>query len=55
MTIKDSRYVKINSVNPLYLNINKVNGYFEAINGNKYLTLVPTNENNEKAKKYEEL
>ena len=55
MTIKDSKYVKINSVNPLYLNINKVNGYFEAINGNKYLTLVPTNKNNEKAKKYEEL
>ena len=55
MTIKDSKYVKINSINPLYLNINKVNGYFEAINGNKYLTLVPTNENNKKAKKYEEL
>ena len=55
MTIKDSKYVKINSVNPLYLNTNKVNGYFEAINGNKYLTLVPTNENNKKAKKYEEL
>ena len=32
--IKDSKYVKINSVNPLYL-IFKVNGYFEEINGNK--------------------
>ena len=53
MTIKDSKYVKINSVNPLYLIFNKVNGYFEEINGNKYLTLVPTNENKEK--KYEEL
>ena len=32
VTIKDSKYVKINSVNPLYLFINKVNGYFEEIN-----------------------
>ena len=40
MTIKDSKYVKINSVNPLYLIINKVNGYLEEINKNKYLTLV---------------
>ena len=35
MTIKDSKCVKINSVNPLYLNFGKVNGYFEEINGNK--------------------
>ena len=33
---------KINSVNPLYLIINKVNGYIEENNGNKYLMLVPT-------------
>ena len=32
-----------------------MNGYFEEINGNKYLTLVPTNERREKIKKYEEL
>ena len=44
MTIKDSKYVKIDSVNPLYLIFSKVNGHFEEINGNKYLTLVPTNE-----------
>ena len=55
MTIKDSKSVKINSVNPLYLGINKVNGYFEEINGNKYLTLGPTNDSKEKIKKYEEL
>ena len=48
MTIKDSKYVKINSVNPLYLNFNKVNGRFGEIN-----ELVPTNENKEKIKKYE--
>ena len=55
MTIKDSKYVKINSVNPLHIVFNKVNGYFEEINGSKYLTLVPTNKNKEKIKKYEEL
>ena len=36
VTIKDSKYVKINGVNPLYLIISKENGYFEEINGNKY-------------------
>ena len=49
-TIKDSKYVKINSVHPLYLILNKVNGYFEQINGNKYLKLFPTNESKEKIK-----
>ena len=48
--IKDSKYVKINSVNPLYLIFNKVNGYFEEINGNRYLMLVPTNVSKEKNK-----
>ena len=51
VTIKDSKYVKICSVNTLYLNFNKVNGYFEEINGNKYLTLAPTNESKEKIQK----
>ena len=51
VTIKDLECVKINSVNPLYLIINKVNGYFEEINGNKYLTLVPTNESKKIIKK----
>ena len=55
VTIKDSKYVKIDSVSPLYLIFNKVNGYFEEINGNKYLALVHTNENKQKIKKYEEL
>ena len=32
-----------------------MNEYFEKINKNKYLTLVLTNENKEKNKKYEEL
>ena len=61
MSIKDLKYVKINSVNPLYLIISKVNGYFKEIIRNKYLTLVLTNESKIKIiiiiiiKKYEEL
>ena len=42
--IKDLKYVAVNSVNLLYLIFSKVNEYFEEINGNKYLTLLPTNE-----------
>ena len=41
VTIKDSKYVKVNSVNPLYLMLNKINGYFE--------------ESKEKRKKYKKL
>ena len=55
VTIKDSKCIKINSINPLYLIINKVNGYFEEINKNKYLMLVSTNGSKEKIKKYEKL
>ena len=43
VTIKDSKYIKIYSVNPLHLIFRNVNGYFEEINKSKYLTLVPTN------------
>ena len=35
--VKELRYVKFNSVNPLYLFINKINGYMEESSGNKYL------------------
>ena len=55
MWIKDSKYIKINSLNPLYLIDSKMNVYFEEINENKYLTLVPTNESKEITKKYKEL
>ena len=51
----DQKDVKTYGVNPLHLIFNKVNGYFEEINGNKYLTLVSTNESKEKIKQYEEL
>ena len=53
VTIKKG--LKSYSVNSLYLIFGDVNGYFEEFNENKYLMLVPTNENNEKIKKYEEL
>ena len=57
LTIKDSKYLKPYSINPLYLilNFNKVNVYFEQINGNKYLMLVPINESKGKVKIYQEL
>ena len=48
VTIKDSKNVWTNCVNSLYLTFDKVNKYFEEINGNKYLTLVPSNESKEK-------
>ena len=53
MTIKKD--LKMYGVNLLYLIFGKVNEYFEEINGNKYLTVVPTNKSKEKIKKYEEL
>ena len=52
VTIKNSKHVKINSVNPLYLMLSNMNEYFEEINGNVYLTLFPTIENKVKIKKY---
>ena len=51
VTIKDSKYVKVNSVNPLYLIFGKVNRYFGEINKSEYLMLFPTNESKEKIKK----
>ena len=42
---KDFYYVKINSVNPLYLIIDKVNIYIEESNKNKYLIFASTDKN----------
>ena len=53
VTIKE--YLKIYSVNPLYLIFRYANVYPEEINGNKYLTLVLINESKEKIKNYEQL
>ena len=54
VTIKDLKYVKINSVNPLYHIIDKVNGYLKEINKSKYSTLVHTNDCKKEIKKCEE-
>ena len=55
VTVKDFSYAKVNSGNPLYLNIHRMNGYIEESNENKYLTLVFTDESKDTFKKYEEL
>ena len=52
ITMKDSDYVKIKSVNALYLIISEVDGYFEEKNGNKYLIFNSANKNKEVLKKY---
>ena len=46
VTIKE--YIKNYCVIPLYLIFRYMNGYFEEINENKYLKLVPTNESKDK-------
>ena len=58
--MKNSDYVKINSVTPLHLIIDKVDGYIECNsieekNGNEYLTLVSTDKNKEVSIKHTEL
>ena len=55
ITMKDSDYVKIKSVNPLYFIINKVDGHFEEKNGNKYSILEFTDKNKEVLRKYTQL
>ena len=45
----------INSVNPLYLMINKMTGHFEEKNGQKCLVLDDIDENKEVSKKYKEI
>ena len=39
----------------MYFIFRYVNEYFEEINGNKYLMLVPTTDSKEKIRKYKEL
>ena len=50
-----ANYTNINSVNPLYLMLDKMIGQFEEKSGNKYLVLDDVNENKEVSKKYEEV
>ena len=46
--------ININSINPLFLMIDKLIGHFEEKIGNKYLVLDDVNENKEVSEKYEE-
>ena len=45
--MKDFDYLRISSINPLYLIIDKVDRFIEENNGNKYLTLVSIDKNKE--------
>ena len=42
----------VNSVNPLYLIINRIDGFIEENNGDKYLNISVTERNKEVLKKY---
>ena len=53
--MKDSDYVKINSVNPLYLIIDNVDGCFKLKNGNRYLILASRDKNKEVLTRYTKL
>ena len=53
--MKDSDYVKNNTVNFLYLIIGEVDEYIEENNGNKYLTLASAGKNKQVLIRYTEL
>ena len=55
ITIKNSDYENIYSINPLYLIIGEIDGYIKEENGNKYLTFASADKNKEVLKKYTEL
>ena len=45
----------VNSVNPLYLMINRIDGFIEEKDGDKYLSIASTDRNSEELKKYSEV
>ena len=55
MVKKIANYNNNDSVNSLYLMIDKMIGHFEEKNRNKYLVLDDVDENKEVLKKYEEV
>ena len=58
MSVNSLSLIKLNSVNPLYLIINRINDYIQESNINKYLAIektIPTPESKVSLKKYEEL
>ena len=46
---------KINSVNPLYFLVNRIDGFIEEKEGDKYLNIASTDRNSEVLKKYLEV
>ena len=55
ITMKNFDYVNIDRVNPLYLIIDKADGYIEESNRNKCLTLVSTDKSQKILTKYAEV
>ena len=55
VTKKDSKYVNVHSVNPLYFIVEKVDCFIKEKDGNKYLNFASTDNNKEVLKKYTEL
>ena len=55
ISMKDSDYVKINSVNPLYIIIDEADGHSEERNENKCLNFASTDNNKEVLKKYRKI
>ena len=53
--MKDSDYVKTNSLNPSFLVIDKVDGYIEESKGNKYLILASPDKSKEELTKHTKL
>ena len=47
--------MNINSVNPLYLGITRINGYIEKKHSNKYFVFDSTDENKELLKRYSDV
>ena len=45
----------VNSLNPLYLMINRIEGFIEEKNGSKYLSIADSVKNNEILKKYNQV
>ena len=54
MTQKKPEY-SVDSVNPLYLMINRIDGFIEEENGDKYLNIASTDRNREVLRKYSEV
>ena len=55
ITIKDSKYVNIHSVNPLHIITGEADGSIEEKNGNKYLTFVDTDKSKKVIERYTKL